>query len=244
MEESDRIYDSISEELMYKIAGEIVLSKMPGETMKKWRILFELSQTELAKHMGISPSVLSDYEKNRRRSPGSAFIKKFVNALIAADIMKQGVHIRKFVSMSKNMSNAILDIGEFPRAVSVKEILKALDAVMLTGEESSNLPIYGYTVIDSLNAIKMMDATDFLKLFGSNSMRVLVFVGVERGRSPLIAVRIYPIKPRMIVIHGPKRPEDVDRLGIELATKECLPFALSLKQDVQSLIDALRALAK
>lgn len=242
MEESSQPYDSIEEQLMSRVAGEIILSRTPGNIMKKWRVLFELSQTELAKQMGISPSVLSDYEKNRRRSPGSAFIRKFVSALISADMMKGGPHVRRFVMMSKDLSNAILDIAEFPRAVSIDEVVKALDAVMLAGKRSIDLPVYGYTVIDSLNAIKNMDAMDFLRLFGANSMRILVFVSVGRGRSPLIAVKIYPIKPRMVVIHGPKRPEEVDELGIELAEREGLPFVLSLKQDVQSLIGSLRGL--
>jgi putative transcriptional regulator len=37
--------------------------------MKKWRVLFGLKQSEVARKMSISPSVLSDYEKGKRRSP-------------------------------------------------------------------------------------------------------------------------------------------------------------------------------
>ncbi|MEM2514517.1 MAG: helix-turn-helix domain-containing protein, partial [Candidatus Bathyarchaeia archaeon] len=57
------------EELMRRIAGEIILSESPGRIMKKWRNLFELTQAEVARLMGISPSVLSDYENERRKSP-------------------------------------------------------------------------------------------------------------------------------------------------------------------------------
>ncbi len=235
-------YGASEEALMNRIAGEIILSKTPGEVMKKWRLLFELNQSELAKHMGIAPSVLNDYEKNRRKSPGTIFLRKFVIALIEIDSKKGGVHIKKFTTTTKDLSNVILDIAEFPGTKSVKDVVEAVEGIILAGKEGQNQPVYGYTVVDSLNAIKFMDATDFLKLFGTNSMRVLVFVGVSRGRSPIIAVKIYPIKPRMIVIHGPKKPEDVDELAIILAEQEALPFVLSLKQDVPSLISSLRSL--
>ncbi|MEM2703579.1 MAG: helix-turn-helix domain-containing protein, partial [Candidatus Bathyarchaeia archaeon] len=72
------------EELMRRIAGEIILSESPGRIMKKWRNLFELTQAEVARLMGISPSVLSDYENDRRKSPGTSFVRKFVQALMKA----------------------------------------------------------------------------------------------------------------------------------------------------------------
>jgi putative transcriptional regulator len=240
MDSSTGSYGAAEEALMNRIAGEIILSKTPGDVMKKWRLLFELGQSELARHMGIAPSVLNDYEKNRRKSPGTLFLRKFVMALIEIDSKKGGAHIKKFTAVTKDLSNVILDIAEFPEARSVKDIVEAVDGIVLAGKGGQNLPVYGYTVVDSLNAIKLMDATDFLRLFGTNSMRALVFVGVSKGRSPIIAVKIYPIKPRMIVIHGPTKPEDVDELAVALAEQEAIPFVLSLKQDVPSLISSLR----
>ncbi|MCS7135663.1 MAG: helix-turn-helix domain-containing protein [Nitrososphaerota archaeon] len=242
MGSSTDAYGAAEEALMNKIAGEIILSKTPGDVMKKWRLLFELSQSELARHMGIAPSVLNDYENNRRKSPGTIFLRKFVTALIEIDSKRGGAHIKKFTAVAKDLSSVILDIAEFPEAKSVKEVTEAVEGVILAGMENQDQPIYGYTVVDSLNAIKIMDASDFLRLFGANSMRALVFVGVSRGRSPLIAVKIYPIKPRMIVIHGPTKPEDVDELAITLAKQESMPFVLSLKQDVPSLVSSLRNL--
>ncbi|MEM2910305.1 MAG: transcriptional regulator [Nitrososphaerota archaeon] len=242
MDSSVDTYGPMEESLMNRIAGEIILSKAPGDIMKKWRLLFELGQSELARYMGIAPSVLNDYEKNRRKSPGTIFIRKFVTALIEIDSKRGGVHIRKFAAAAKDLSSTILDIAEFLKAKSVREVVEAVEGIILAGRESQDQPIYGYTVVDSLNAIKVMDASDFLRLFGANSMRALVFVGVSRGRSPLIAVKIYPIKPRMVVIHGPTKPEDVDELAIMLAEHEGMPFVLSLKQDVPSLISSLRNL--
>ena len=45
-----------------EIAGEIVLSDDPGATMKKWREIFGISQVELARHLSITVSTISDYE--------------------------------------------------------------------------------------------------------------------------------------------------------------------------------------
>jgi len=67
-----------------RIAGDIVWSDNVGSAMRKWREIFGTSQTDVAKIMGISPSVVSDYEKGRR-TPGVKFIKRFVEALIKVD---------------------------------------------------------------------------------------------------------------------------------------------------------------
>ena len=48
--------------LSEKIAGEIALSPKPGQTIRKWRGVFGISQTDLAEHLSLSPSVISDYE--------------------------------------------------------------------------------------------------------------------------------------------------------------------------------------
>ena len=62
--------DSIREVLSKKIAGEIVLSSNPGLTIRKWRTILEITQVEVSKELNCSPSVISDYEVGRRRSPG------------------------------------------------------------------------------------------------------------------------------------------------------------------------------
>src|SRR5437667_7784246 len=71
--------------LREKIAGEITLSEQPGKTMRKWREELRISQTDLAHHMRVSPSVISDYEAGRRTSPGIKTIHRLVDALIDID---------------------------------------------------------------------------------------------------------------------------------------------------------------
>jgi len=229
---------------MNRIAGEIILSQNPGKTMKKWRMLFELTQTEVAKFMGVSPSVLSDYENDRRHSPGTSFVRKFVHALIEADARRGGAHIKKYAIFHRNLSLAVIDMDEYDSPRSVREIVEALNGEILTGEKWLEVPIYGYTVIDSIKAIRHLDALDFLYLLGKNPMRAVVFTGVTRGRSPIVAARLYPIKPKMIVIHGPLSREQVDPLAIELAELENLCFVLCRLPSVDEIVRRLRGLKK
>jgi putative transcriptional regulator len=63
------------------IAGSVVLSDNPSHQLKYWRKKLEVKQADLARKMGITPSVLSDYEKGRRPSPGVNFIKRYLLAL-------------------------------------------------------------------------------------------------------------------------------------------------------------------
>ena len=77
---------SVREVLARRIAGEIILSNKPGATMRKWRELFAVSQTRLSEKMVLSsPSVISDYESGRRKSPGTRFVRRFVWALLVTD---------------------------------------------------------------------------------------------------------------------------------------------------------------
>jgi putative transcriptional regulator len=63
------------------IAGSVVLSDNPPQQLKYWRKRFGVKQADLARKMEITPSVLSDYEKGRRPSPGVNFIKRYLVAL-------------------------------------------------------------------------------------------------------------------------------------------------------------------
>ncbi len=63
------------------IAGSVVLSENPPMQLKFWRKKFGIKQADLARKMDSTPSVLSDYEKGRRPSPGVNFIKRYLVAL-------------------------------------------------------------------------------------------------------------------------------------------------------------------
>jgi len=234
--------ESLKRSLMNTIAGEIIFSQKAGDVLRKWRVLFEESQKDLAKAMGVASSVLSDYEKSRRKSPGVQFIKKYVNALIALDEAKGGEHIKKYAGAVRDLSNVVLGMEEYSSPKTLSQVAKAVKGVWLAGEKLRDSYVFGYTVIDSLQAVRKLDSYDFLRLFGGNSVRVVVFTNVSRGRSPIIAAKIFPIRPRMIVIHGPRSASDVDRFAVELAEMEGMPYVLSLCENVKEIVDGLNSL--
>jgi putative transcriptional regulator len=209
------------DEILKKIVGDIVLSDNVGLALKSWRERLNVKQVDLARQLTISPAVLSDYESGKRSSPGTMFVKKYVKALVEIDQKANKILGRLDVPVSES---AILSIGEYEHPISAQQIVDALDAKVLAGEACLGNPIYGYTVLDSIKTILTMSGLDFIKIFGYNSERVLVFTKVGIGRSPIVAIRVSQIKPRMVVLHGPK---EVDPLAIEIAKKECMVLAVT-----------------
>ncbi|MEM3811092.1 MAG: hypothetical protein QXV38_02190, partial [Conexivisphaerales archaeon] len=58
--------------------------------------------------------------------------------------------------------------------------------------------------------------------------RALIFTKVGIGRSPMVAVRISPLKPRMVMMHG---TQGVEKLAVEMASVENLILAnIRIKQ--------------
>jgi putative transcriptional regulator len=215
------------------IAGDVVMSDSPGDCMKKWRERIAAKQANLAKEMGISPSVLSDYESGRRSSPGVAFIRKYVEALVKLDRDHESLLARHIEPRDKA---AVLAIGEFSRPVSAKDILKLSDGAVVTGGDRLDTKIYGYTVLDSIKTIYALSGFDFYKIYGATSERVLIFTKVGLGRSPMVAIRVVHLKPRMVVIHGPRI---VDKIAKELAEKENIILTLAGSKTEQEIIDSL-----
>jgi len=210
-----------------QIAGEVVISDKPGIILKSWREKLKVKQIDLAKELGVSSSVLSDYESGRRKSPGSQFIKRYVEVLV-----KLAFQQNKLINDQRKFSEAIIDLREFNGPVKVSLLAERLNCEILAGEDLLNLNLYGYTILDSIKAIYLLSGFDFFKIFGSTTERALIFTKVGLGRSPLVAVRVSPLKPRMVVIHGPQK---VDPLAIELAKKDKILLALSNLKDVEDI---------
>src|SRR3989338_581352 len=107
------------DKLAVSIAGEIALSKDPGSSMKKWREIFGISQTELAEALKISSSTISDYEGGRRKSPGIGVVARLVESLLDID-RKRGGKVKKQLEQNFAPKTDIFDIGEFPKAIDGK----------------------------------------------------------------------------------------------------------------------------
>jgi putative transcriptional regulator len=207
------------EQLREKIAGEIVLSVDAGKTIRKWREEFGISQQDLAKHLAVSPSVISDYESGRRKSPGIVIIRRIVDGLIDLDDLRGGKVLKKYDMGEK--SDCIISIREFKSSMTAAEFVKLIEGEPLTKGISLDRDIHGFTIIDSMKAIMALGSMDYLKIYGWSSERALIFTGVKFGRSPMIAIRAHPLKPALVVY---QRPEHVDDLAIRLASLENLPL--------------------
>ncbi len=189
--------------------------------------------------MGVSASVISDYEKGRR-TPGARFIKKYVDALLIIDGGREWAVVKE---LAKNFnllySTSILDVKELNSPIKLDTLLNLIDGFIVNSYVSSVDEIFGYTVIDSLEAIDGLSGNEFWQIMGMNTRRALIFTKVSTGRSPLIAVRVAPVKPATIILHGPKK---IDPLAVKLADREGIPLVISLIEDVDTLISNLRSL--
>lgn len=225
----------MQEQLTRRIAGEIVVSEKPGETLRKWREIFHLSQKEFANLLEVKPSVVCDFEKGRRASPGIGTVRKFVETMVDYDSAHGGKVVN---SMSGRRTNeAIVDIKEFTSGIAIEGMLKMIEGEILAGnEELLARPIYGYTMVDSLKAITTFNA--FGEMYGWSNERAVFFSGVQYGRSPMIAVRAHPVKPRMVVYIKPK---SVDQLAPKLADMERVVL-VKTEFDEKTIIEKLRYL--
>lgn len=223
-----------------EIAGEISLSEDPGATMRKWREIFKISQVELAKYLGITVSTISDYEGNRRKSPGAGIIKRFVNALFEIDKARGGEISAKFAEREKPVSD-FFEVHEFARSIPLKDFVDLIKGKILSNEDVvETKKVYGYTLIDSIKVILEMPFSYFQNLYGNVNERVFIFTGVSTGRSPFVVVRVSPSKPSAIVLHNID-PKKVDRLAMRISEKERIPM-ITTKISVDEIKEALNRL--
>ena len=209
------------DEFKQKIAGEIALSPNPGRTIRKWREEFGLSQNQLADAMRISHSVISDYESGRRKSPGVNVIRKMVDALIDLDMANGSPVISRYNPDQK--LECIKSMDEFLIGVGMDTFISKIKGKNLNPDCPAKI-VYGFTVVDSVKAILSLGSQDYLKIYGGNIERALLFTNVHYGRSPMIAVRAHPLSLAMVVYI---RPETVDPLAVKLAKLEKIPLVVT-----------------
>lgn len=213
--------------LAEKIAGEITLSQNPGETLRKWRRNFGITQTELSSYLSISPSVISDYESGRRRSPGILIVSKIIDALLKIDELRGCNVLRAYESMFGDIlgMGAICCVCDYPKPIMLSEFISGIEATLVVGR--TDVPINGYTIIDSLKAIIELLPDQFYKIYGRSTARVLIFTGVHRGRSPMVAIRVSNLKPGAVILQG-IGPDEVDEVAIRIAEVENIPLLATM----------------
>ncbi len=218
-----------------RICGDIIWSDSPGSTLRKWREIYGLSQLDVARIMGISQSVLSDYERGRRE-PGRKFVKQYIRALLQYDANNNWAITKKIAKIMGIYVEGLIDIAEFLKPISITDLVNIVKGIPLTTLIEKKM-VKGYTIIDSIRTIEYLASNEFVKLMGVTSERALVFTNLTRGRSPLVAVKVSPVKPVAVVLHGIKK---VDRLAIIIAINEKIPLIMAPYSNLNEIIYKLR----
>ncbi|AKA48668.1 XRE family transcriptional regulator [uncultured archaeon] len=222
-------------EIEEKIAGEITISDSPGETLRKWREEFKISQLELSKHLGISPSVISDYESGRRKSPGVSSVKRIVESFVEIDRSRGGQILRRYNSGMP--SDAIIDITDYDHDVPLERVVRLISGTNVSSS-GLNRSVRGYTIVDGIKGILSFSYSEYNILYGWSSQRIIFFTEVKLGRSPMIAIRVHPLKPAAVVYIQPDR---VDDLAVKLANIENIPL-INTDLNVKKIIEVMSSL--
>ncbi len=229
------------------MAGEICLAEHdPGAIMRRWRERFHISQKSLAKHLSVSPSVISDYESGRRKSPRVDTIKRFVEGLIEMDAEEGGrvvVALEKLIA-PEIASDAILDSREFGFPVPSRLLVEHLECNVLIHHNLLDRDIYGYTALDSIRAIVSLTPQQLLRLYGGTTQRGAILTNVSTGRSPMVAIKASQIstsvavKPAVVILQGVK---ELDPLAIKIADSIHVPLCVSEISSTEDLVREIRA---
>ncbi|MDO5846058.1 MAG: transcriptional regulator [Methanocorpusculum sp.] len=228
----------LRQQLAEKMAGEITLSDSPGKALKKWRTSFQILPSVLADHLGVSPSVISDYESGRRKSPGTGVVGKIVDSLLDIDEERGGEYIKKYGKLlfANYDDEVIFDIHDFASSIPMSELSTLLECTTICGSQDAQ--IFGYTVVNSPNAILNLSPSEFNRIYGWSTERALIFTDVSTGKSPMIAIRVTPFKPPYVILQGIDS-EKVHPLVKLLAEKDHITvFCTTLS--VQEIITRLR----
>jgi putative transcriptional regulator len=225
-------------QLAEKMAGEITLSDSPGKALKKWRMNFEIAPGVLSDRLGVSPSVISDYESGRRKSPGTAVVGKIVDSLLTIDEENECRHIQKFSTMlfSNIEDDVIYDIHEYATAVSLNDFSETIGCTLLCG--SMDQVLFGYTVVNSLNAIMQLSSDEFNRIYGWSTERAVIFTSVSTGKSPMVAIRVTPFKPRCVVLQGIEI-SDVHPIVEKMAERDRITVMCTM-MEIDKIVSTLR----
>ncbi len=225
------------------IAGEITLSNDPGGSMKKWREIFAVHQTELAKHLKVSSSTISDYEGGRRKNPGIVVVSRLVSTLIEIDKSRGGKVVKQLEKDFKQDESKAFESHEFASGAKAIDLVKKIEGnVICLPHKLKDEQIFGYTIIDSLKVILEVPVHEYMMLYGKTPNRALVFNHVENGRSPLIAVKVgrfsTDMKPSMIILHGDFSKKEVDPIAIKIAESEKIPL-ITTSMSIEDIVKKL-----
>ena len=173
-----------------KMAGEITLSDSPGKALKKWRMSFNIPQGVLSEHLEVSPSVISDYEAageisncccRQDRRHYSFSLTKQTAAGTSRNLQKCCTATSMKMSFTTFTTMRTLFLLILSRAIGCTTLCGSLDQ-----------SIFGYTVVNSLNAIFTLSSNQFNRIYGWSTERALIFTHVSTGKSPMVVLGLRP----------------------------------------------------
>jgi putative transcriptional regulator len=235
---SNESSENLRNRLAEKMAGDITLSEKPGESLKKWRLNFEISQTDIANYLKVSPSVISDYESGRRKSPGTLIIKKIVESLLDID-MERGskkIHAYESILTLDSSTKSIYSTYEYTFPINLVKLVNLIEGeIVYKGVER---PLYGFSIVDSQRAILELSSHEFQKLYGWSTDRAMVFTKVSTGKSPMVAIRVTNLKPGAVVLHG-LRKEEVEPVAVKMAEVDRITL-IATTMDLDNIVQLLK----
>lgn len=181
----------MNQQLLQKILGDIAANEEYGFVMKKWRELFNITQAKVAQELNIKPSVISDYEGSRRRSPGIGFVRKYVNTIIKLSEIHEKESFEKVKKLLGivNETNSLLN--KTFESKNTESILNLLNAEKLTRRKNSEFfqeCIFFSNKIS--HVLTKMPSKKLFNHFKNSTDKFFIFSKVKSGRIPLILLNL------------------------------------------------------
>ncbi len=132
--------------------------------------------------------------------------------------------------------DVIYDMHEYATQVPLQGFADAIGCTLLCG--SMDQTIHGYTVINSLNAILQLSSNEFNRIYGWSTERSLIFTNVSTGKSPMVAIRVTPFKPRCVVFQGISAA-DVHPIVPKMAERDRITV-MCTSMEIEKIVNVLR----
>ena len=228
--------------VLESILGDICANENYGVVMRKWRNIFNVSQAELAEELGVQPSVISDYEGQRRTSPGIVLIRNYVNALIRIGRKKDKNIINKIGAYSLSGKKGLI-AKDFEKELSIEALGKILNAKIILDSENVSVKkcVFFYdNIIDTFTSMSTSEFLNFMR--GENT--AVVFTNVHSGRFPFIVLKLLSSTkkislPRFVVFQG--ETDSISKIVLRMAKNSGISIATTncSKEDISGIINKL-----
>ncbi|MFX1511003.1 MAG: hypothetical protein ACFFCQ_00235 [Promethearchaeota archaeon] len=193
--------DSLIDYFTKMIAADIVLSDDLGSCLRKWLNLFNLSQTDVSEHLGVGSSVISDYLRSRRKSPGILWIKNYIRALIELEEINNFTTLSILAPVIKKIGSIdpIITAIPFISPLSLTQFCDVIKATILFPFRVENeLEIYILGIL-GIDAHEILER--YTPNFKGNSLEIaniaIMFENTQTGRG------IFSILPKKDPMFNP-----------------------------------------